>query len=519
MGRPAVAMSGMSPTGWRPTHPPVSGGGGGGANTPFIADYYALEILSPTAALSSNHRVKRAYTGIPYEVRVAVIGGSYPYTYSLSNAPSGMSIDADTGVISWPSPASTATDITVTVTDSSSGSVSETWTITVGTSGFAFVDAVGGSDSNAGTLAAPWQTLQKVYDAPAHTIVYFRAGTYNWWNEVSSGARQTYGQSYGNSYYLEIAEGVRASQFIGYPGDTRPVWNFGYVAGVSEGVFLEFGGDNHWVSGIACTAGHAYLFKGGSGEKHTFYDLECYGFEGAEHGNNSAMWSNYVADSSDPPIGNIWQNIHAYDSPHALMIQIYTKHKLLVEDCTCHDMAEFFQAKANCSQFTVRRCNIYDIASYTPYGVGGVAISGNMNSETPPLGNPPYRTYGEYCYNRVNVAFVSGTDGVVFDLSQTGIQPWGPLYLYRNTFEGRCVIASLPSVDYGPMVLSNNVIVNEDGAETPYAYIYDQGTILGTITLTNNLGAPAASAVTDASGNLQGSARTLYLGTRGWEVP
>ena len=76
--------------------------------TDSLAANYLLEIIQPQEGLSTNgcvggtlpcNRFYRAYPGLEYNVRMGVIGGDYPYVYSLITAPSGMTIDAGTGEI------------------------------------------------------------------------------------------------------------------------------------------------------------------------------------------------------------------------------------------------------------------------------------------------------------------------------------------------------------------------------------------------------------------------------------
>src|SRR4029079_14725153 len=58
-------------------------------------NHFPLELLnikpvgSPPRGLSQNNRIFRAYPGVTYNIRAAVIGGNYPYSYTLSNPPSG----------------------------------------------------------------------------------------------------------------------------------------------------------------------------------------------------------------------------------------------------------------------------------------------------------------------------------------------------------------------------------------------------------------------------------------------
>ena len=56
-----------------------------------------LEIIQPKAGLSTTNRFYKAYPGLEYNVRMAVIGGAYPYIYSLTTAPNGMTITPTPG--------------------------------------------------------------------------------------------------------------------------------------------------------------------------------------------------------------------------------------------------------------------------------------------------------------------------------------------------------------------------------------------------------------------------------------
>lgn len=49
--------------------------------------------------IPATNRIFRAYPGIEYNIRAAVIGGVYPYYHELSGAPGRMTIDSFTGEI------------------------------------------------------------------------------------------------------------------------------------------------------------------------------------------------------------------------------------------------------------------------------------------------------------------------------------------------------------------------------------------------------------------------------------
>ncbi|MDF1881835.1 hypothetical protein JHD50_11080, partial [Sulfurimonas sp. MAG313] len=55
---------------------------------------YPLEIIQPQANLDIKNRFYKAYPGLVYDVRLAVIGGAFPYSFILESGPTGMSIDS-----------------------------------------------------------------------------------------------------------------------------------------------------------------------------------------------------------------------------------------------------------------------------------------------------------------------------------------------------------------------------------------------------------------------------------------
>ena len=45
-----------------------------------------------------------AYPGTQYDFRLAVIGGTYPYKFTLQTGPAGMVLDTNTGAMLWDAP-------------------------------------------------------------------------------------------------------------------------------------------------------------------------------------------------------------------------------------------------------------------------------------------------------------------------------------------------------------------------------------------------------------------------------
>ncbi|MHC4737359.1 MAG: putative Ig domain-containing protein, partial [Planctomycetota bacterium] len=83
--------------------------------------------------------LEKAYPGIEYNIRLGVIGGRYPYSFSLVDAPSGMSITSDKGEISWTPDLGLegqSFDVSVKVVDQLSQEVYQNFTVNVTTNGF-----------------------------------------------------------------------------------------------------------------------------------------------------------------------------------------------------------------------------------------------------------------------------------------------------------------------------------------------------------------------------------------------
>ncbi len=142
-----------------------------------------LEIIAPkeagtgNPALNENARYFRAYPGIEYKIKAAVIGGKYPYIYSLSNAPESMTIDRKSGTIIWANPQASAQNIGLTVTDANGNSVQSSWSINVTSDSFIFVDAC--ARRGDGTISNPFNSIEDFLaldSSYVSDIVYFGMG-------------------------------------------------------------------------------------------------------------------------------------------------------------------------------------------------------------------------------------------------------------------------------------------------------------------------------------------------------
>ncbi len=348
---------------------------------PAFAANYPLEIsnIKPagTGGLTSNNRIYRAYPGIQYSIRAGVIGGSYPYTFTLSNAPSGMTVDGR-GNITWPNPQGSATP-TLTIRDTEGTQISTSWTVTADANAFRFVDAVNGNDANAGTVSAPWRTFAKVYtSATGSQIVYFRQGTYS----TSGIPVQAQDNSVGEEYILW--DGVQKSvMWLGYPGDARPVLDFGYTGNgepYNDGTSvprLKINGPNLYFDGITFYRCMTMCFQvNHGGQAATTFRRNVFdrGGPGIDGGNSAFIM--FVANQGNQSLYTVVQDNEFANLRNGSAnsgMKLYTLTKPLFEDNIFHDFdagAEGLAIKAAIVQYTVRGNTFYNV---------GHGIGGNMN--------------------------------------------------------------------------------------------------------------------------------------------
>jgi hypothetical protein len=452
-----------------------------------LAANYPLELtnIKPAGELPANHRHYRAYPGIEYNIRAAVIGGDYPYTFTLANAPAGMTINANTGEISWPNPQANATP-TITVRDIAGISVSATWTINVTTNGFKFVDAVRGqaAPTGTGTAASPWRTLADVYNnSTGADIVYFRAGTYTQSGLPVGGV--------GGDW-----EGVlwrnKAPIWLAYPGE-RPIINFRYSGGGENAPLIRHYGDNVYIDGfeIMNIRNIGFQFPSDmSAYGPTYRRLRAHELGPSVDGSNASFIMTITRPSGGPCTGGVIQDSEFYNaSTGNTTIKIYSQRKLLIEDNYTHDVRTGMELKDSIQQFTVRNNRFENVV--------GMPLGGNMHSGYTP-------TNGEILYNLIrnpaSYALRVNHDGMATSV-----------WVYRNTLIGQVMVAPMDSAD-GPFTFTNNVIVNNFAEpritlETP---------VMSRISIVNNLTSSLSGNLVDQNGNLT-TAYAQYVGTHGYQ--
>jgi len=448
-----------------------------------VFSYYPLEVLLPKAGLNAHHRIYRAYPGLEYNIRVAAIGGAYPYSFRLSNQPAGMTISSN-GTISWPNPAVSAADIVVTVTDSLGNTAQGTWSITVGASGFVFVDAVAGDDDGAGTLADPWQTLDRVFaDGGGTSIVYFRTGTYATANVGIGAPSQRAGTDWYMRLYIRPPIG-NPCIWLAYPGEA-PVLDLGGTADPANYVpaLAPYGHNGcAYFDGFEVVNGHNKAFIDYAGgtvlRRLTIRDIRHY-----KDGTNPAA---ILTQYNTSQLGEIVQECEFRDNAVAAF-KGYDLLKTLWEDNSVHDGYGGFEPKDGNTRFTCRGCTFRDLVA--------PGFFGNMHGTY-------YPNSGEFCFNLLQRCGSSyyGYNDMCARINQDAMSE--AVYIYRNTLLGRVQMQNVDSAD-GPFTFANNVIVNAQAGTPSGSHVtHESVTDASRIVLADNLAGYAADGLVDANGRL-----------------
>lgn len=498
-----------------------------GVNSPFRV-VSPLELMSPrrsgsggppslTTGLHAGHRIYYAYPGLEYNIRAQVRGGSYPYTFALSNAPAGMSVDSR-GVISWPNPTASASNITLTVTDSLGNTASGTWSITVDTAGWVFVDA-NAAVNGTGTLASPFNSLLALRNgAGANTRAYFRGGTY--YAVLNSGSLGAAGNHFGRMAFRSDNSPV---VWLAYPGETPIIdqalsrdSNNSTVVGEVCLEFAQSSGDPPYIDGfrftnILCKG----VLIGGYGGAYPFVFRRCQFYNGGGHeGHNSGFISVRNGTTVNAKCGSTVQDC-TFDllTGATCALKLYSMDRAIIEDNvfsnTATDAEGCIAQKNNCPDITIRR-NTALVGQNQPF------FGGNLNYDAVAL-----KCSGEICYNNVRDGWDNGaewTDNTSLRW-QTKINSRGPFTVYRNTINGNILVQTFDAAD-GLLTIEANVIVNDQGGQTPVPYVYDDAvTDVTRLAVSGNLTSATVTGVIDPATGLLTGASTTYRGTHGHEVP
>jgi hypothetical protein len=486
-----------------------------------------VAIGTAGTGLDADNRIYRAYQGITYTIHADAVGGSWPYTYSLSNAPSGMTIEAGpcttigptctAGTITWVNPQATASNITVRITDKDGDYVEGTWSVTVsttapGTDGFCFINASTGNDSGSGTLNSPWQTLAKAQASCGQSsILYLRGGTYATAGSYSNPVEED-GGSAGYHHKIAFGETIAPVIWIGYPGETAII-DFG-ATGANEVEMFDFTGKNIWIDNLTIrNIGNigwrlAITSRFGAVVRNiTAEDL----LDGYDGGNSAFFFWQGVSPPSY--YDTVQSSAFSGMSTLSCAIKWYGSAWSLSETSTFEHTvgAEAVIALKNAmANFTVR-ANIAESNVRTLMG-------GNLNTGSG----------GEFYHNLSKGSGTSGGEGHVSFVASL-INPPEEIWVYRNTFVGgrMYIKQNINSSNDGPYNFNDNVIVMAagTGGSCPDRFTCHCESCPGgfqysylVVDADNVEGANDSSIADATTGELVGASRTTYLGIAGYEL-
>ncbi len=474
----------------------------------YVVSALPLTIIAPYAGLSGTNRYYTQYPGLLYRVPVVAYGGAWPYQYEISG-PSGMTVgqhdgDTDYGIINWTNPVAGSYSCTVTITDQVGTVVSVTWTLTVTTSGFVFVDEVNGHPygTGAGTLSNPFKTMADWYFASTsgsagrfdttyqNSIIYYRAGTYLM-----------------DACYVDtngaVEMGDKPRIHLGYPGES-----------------VTF--DPHVTGGNACwyPSNVSNIFFG----EITFADVANNGSSGM---NQSVRLSSGATDAHffevtwDTPSttvsGSNNQSFVMSEDNHPSILQRFS-----MTHCTFNGTVGRDLFLGYYTQYCVFEWNT--LAGVND-GIGFFAKLGfndtwTVRANTGLAANTGRSFFSADAYNNVtntDVCFnnyASSGAGVYF-----GPDPGGTIstqYFFRNTWQvsehtvDTCTVNGLTVTD--DVLIYTNSSANSDGVQVINGGTLTSPSYSGTECVGLN-----GTFVTAATGALTGVSRTNYLGLRGHE--
>ena len=448
--------------------------------SPTQAAVFDLEItnIKPAGtgspAISSSNRIFRAYPGIEYNIRAAVIGGLYPYTYSLSNAPSGMTINSATGEIIWTDPQANSGTITLTVIDTENTTVSTTWAITVtsSTTDFIFIDSAY-SGTETGSTTQPYTSVANMLNAEVNNtnkIVYLKAGTY-YYPEFNSNP---------NPHWMDLNNSPRV--WIAYPG--QAVTLQGSASGTNANTIYNNVATVYF-DRLTIRSGVEYTMLLANSPYTTV--RRCV-FDGLT--TNTSVNNNQGMIYMPNGMG-VQSYIVIQDNEFTNFVggqaigSLYRTNKILIENNYTHDGGQP-GLSAFCDPVGIKAYNTY-------YTIRGNQIIIPADASTLEIYNEGVdQDYGEFNYNYVKRISGGSDNALLFFYPET-------FYMQRNTFVGD--IEFYTNLSDGPYYFDNNVLI---GSLVNATYLTSTDTLTGAID------------IIDTSGKLT-SGYAQYVGTRGWQ--
>jgi hypothetical protein len=473
-----------------------------------FAANYPIEIIQPREGLTTHSRYYKAYPGIEYRVPVGVFGGMYPFTYELTQSPAGMAIDPDSGIISWSNPTTSGSPhrVTARVTDAENNTDSCSWTITVTTEGFIFLDA-NAADGGNGTIQRPLNKLSDVWGSDGSNsayndyFLYFRQGTY--------GIDDGWFDGTGHQYKVHWRPGDRHPHvWMAYPGESvtidhnlEPGSNGAFIANVN-------GDSDIFFHNIRFRDMLNHAVRSG-GDRLVVFECQFYNGGPGQDGDNSSFW---MLPGAGPNLhhypffkNNIFRTAQdwAFFKSYGMTMAVIEGNSFSEPSGATEGLA--LKAYDN---YVAVRANSFD------GGFSAGAISGNWNDAN----------NLDLSFNKIiNAAnnFSTHNYGAI-TINYQGTT--GKTFIYRNTIQGTVTLRNATS-NSGPFYIYNNIIVNRnEGMDSPRGSLITQISVdddscleLGTGDNENLVGAPEDNIINSA-GNLT-QEFNQYVGIKGHQPP
>jgi hypothetical protein len=400
-----------------------------------------------------------------------------------------MTINPSTGEINWPNPQSNASP-TITVRDAEGNQRSATWAIEVTTAGFRFVDPVNGNDSSAGTLAAPWRSILKLYNVRnAADIIYFRGGTHVLLGLPRDSTDDVNG---GGGAWFDSGQ---SSRWLAFPGE-RAVIDYAFTPG-SPYMLLRFVGTSEfptYIDGLEFRNFGNIAVQLTSGQRYlTVRRARFIGQVRPINGGNPGGIMTTRGDGNESRYTVVQDNEFADATvANGSAMKLYSQEGMLIENNLFRDLYDGFDPKANMVRFDIRANEFR--------GITNRALHGNYITYGLPF-------HGEIRYNLINapnatVALRANENG------EAGVR----LFVVRNTIIGVVEQRGMTSSN-GSFTYDRNIIVNSQSGTPSGSRISSYGDVTRLVLRENLVGAPSAGIV-DSGGNLTSEYRQ-YLGQRG----
>lgn len=482
----------------------------------------------PNAETNSYARCRLAPSGIPWELRVVVLGGAWPFKYELTTGPSGAVMTRETlptdwltngfqgyGRIGWTAPTVGTHSFAVRVTDQSGTQATVSWTLTVvdreNTTNFMFLNPTTGNNANSGAFSSPRQTMNGWYESDkngnsAHSTkqIFYRGGTYSVLAIAGFG---------GQANQADMVTG-KPEVHIGYPGETV-TWNFGpgcYIDWESSGrdICLH---NLTWTNPETGVGGHkAFLqnYAEGAADR-THIDkifLDGGGTTPSADSTNSAA----IMIDGQPSAESNYVSITDctfYRCSNMDLVLYYNNDNSVFEGNFITGGYQWTGDQHSWGVFIKGQDNVnYSIRA-------NVMIDGTINLPFFFMSEFTGELKGnvEVCWN--NLESTGSVGPIALGQGSGGGGNYGPMWAYRNNL--RCDTMEIVNWDNGPFYFEENAVLHDGTQSATDGLEYLSGTVATDIVRQNNLS--GSSGILDLTTNLlTGASRTSSLGLRGCEV-